>query len=95
MGIVTVDDAIDVMTDETRGYFEDGGYASDKPYLKTSTFTLWKTRVPWRCFDVFCHIYGNNYREIRGGASNIASAYCLYLCLWIRAETLQTKRALL
>ncbi len=49
VGIVTVDDAFDVMQEE---YTEDiekmaAITPSDKPYLKTSVFALWKARIPW------------------------------------------------
>lgn len=49
VGIVTVDDAFDVMQEE---YTEDiekmaAITPSGKPYLKTSVFALWKARIPW------------------------------------------------
>ena len=49
VGIVTVDDALDVMQEE---YTEDiekmaAITPSGKPYLKTSVFALWKARIPW------------------------------------------------
>ena len=49
VGIVTVDDAIDVMQEE---YTEDiekmaAITPSGKPYLKTSVFALWKASIPW------------------------------------------------
>ena len=49
VGIVTVDDAIDVMEEETT---EDVSKMAaitpgDKPYLKTSTMELFKSRIPW------------------------------------------------
>ena len=52
LGIVTVDDAIDVITEEAT---EDitklaGATPSEKPYLKTNMFTLWINRVPWLIF---------------------------------------------
>lgn len=52
LGIVTVDDAIDVITEEAT---EDitklaGAAPSEKPYLKTNMFTLWINRVPWLIF---------------------------------------------
>lgn len=48
-GIVTVDDAIDVIKEEA---VEDMSIMSavtptDKPYLKTSVFEIFKSRVPW------------------------------------------------
>lgn len=52
LGIVTVDDAIDVIREEAT---EDiakmaGATPSEKPYLKTKTFSLWLNRVPWLIF---------------------------------------------
>jgi len=49
VGIVTVDDAIDVMEEETT---EDVSKMaaitpSDKPYLKTTTLEIFKSRIPW------------------------------------------------
>ena len=49
VGIVTVDDAIDVLEEENT---EDiakmaAVVPSDKPYLKTSVFAIWKNRIPW------------------------------------------------
>ena len=49
VGIVTVDDAIDVLEEETD---EDiakmaAMATSDKPYLKTGVFSLWRNRVLW------------------------------------------------
>ncbi len=55
VGIVTVDDAIDVMTDETTEDISKMAAVipSDRPYLKTNVVTLWKTRVPWLLFLMF------------------------------------------
>lgn len=49
VGIVTVDDAIDVILEEATEDMEKmaGIAPSDKPYLKTSVFDLWKARTPW------------------------------------------------
>ncbi len=49
VGIVTVDDAMDVLQEEnTEDIAKMAAMApSDKPYLKTGVFTLWKTRVLW------------------------------------------------
>ena len=49
VGIVTVDDAMDVLRSENS---EDiakmsGIQASDKPYLKRSVFEIWRNRIPW------------------------------------------------
>lgn len=49
VGIVTVDDAIDVIQEETTEDMEMMAAISpsDKPYLKTGVFTTWRQRVPW------------------------------------------------
>ena len=49
VGIVTVDDAMDVLQEEnTEDIAKMAAITpSDKPYLKTGVFTLWKTRVLW------------------------------------------------
>ena len=52
VGIVTVDDVIDVMEEETTEDFEimAGMTPSDKPYSRTSTIEMWKNRIPWLMF---------------------------------------------
>ena len=49
VGIVTVDDAIDVLQEETTEDFEKlaGMTPTDKPYLRTGVLETWKSRVPW------------------------------------------------
>ena len=49
VGIVTVDDAIDVLEEEnTEDIAKMAAMAtSDKPYLKTGVFSIWKNRVLW------------------------------------------------
>jgi len=49
VGIVTVDDAIDVIREETEEDFAKmaGMAPAEKPYLKTSAFEFFKARVPW------------------------------------------------
>ncbi len=49
VGIVTVDDAMTVLQEEnTEDIAKMAAMApTDRPYLKTSVFTLWKTRVFW------------------------------------------------
>lgn len=49
IGIVTIDDAVDVITEE---YSEDIDIMAaitpaDKPYLKESVFSIWLRRIPW------------------------------------------------
>ncbi len=49
VGIVTVDDAIDVMEDEATEDIEKMAaiIPTDKPYLQTSAIATWKARIPW------------------------------------------------
>ena len=49
VGIVTVDDAIDVMEEEATEDIEKMAamLPSDKPYLKTGVWETWKARIPW------------------------------------------------
>ena len=49
VGIVTFDDAMDVIEEETTEDIElmSGITPSEKPYLKNSSFELFKNRVPW------------------------------------------------
>ena len=49
VGIVTVDDAMDVLQDENAEDIAKMAAITpaDKPYLKTSVFSLWKNRVLW------------------------------------------------
>jgi magnesium transporter len=52
VGIVTVDDVIDVMEQEATEDIEKmaGIMPSDKPYLRMSAIELWKNRIPWLLF---------------------------------------------
>ena len=49
VGIVTFDDAMDVIEEETTEDFEKMAaiLPSDKPYLRTGVFETWKSRIPW------------------------------------------------
>ena len=49
VGIVTVDDAIDVLQEETTEDMEKMAamLPTDKPYLKTSVWDTYKSRIPW------------------------------------------------
>ena len=49
VGIVTVDDALDVLENEATEDIEKMAamLPSEKPYLKTSVWEVWKQRVPW------------------------------------------------
>lgn len=49
VGIVTVDDAVDVLVEEATEDMEKMAAItpSDKPYLKTTVWQLWYRRIPW------------------------------------------------
>ena len=49
VGIVTVDDAMDVIEEETTEDFEKMAamLPSDKPYLRAGVFATWRARLPW------------------------------------------------
>ncbi len=49
VGIVTIDDAIDVLQEEATEDIEKMAAVmpSDKPYMKTSVFGIYKKRIPW------------------------------------------------
>lgn len=49
VGIVTVDDAMDVMEDETAENMEKMAAItpSERPYLKSGVFGIWLQRIPW------------------------------------------------
>ena len=49
VGIVTVDDAVDVIQEEATEDIQmlAAVLPSEKPYLKQSVFSIWKARIPW------------------------------------------------
>ncbi len=49
VGIITVDDAIDVLEEEATEDIEvmAGITPTDKPYMKTGVFETWRKRIPW------------------------------------------------
>ncbi len=50
VGIVTVDDALEVIIEESEEDFAKMAAitsASDTPYLKTNVLSIWKSRIPW------------------------------------------------
>ena len=49
VGIVTVDDALDVIEEEAPEDIEKMAaiVPGDKPYMRSSVFEIWKTRIPW------------------------------------------------
>ncbi len=59
VGIVTVDDAIDVLQEEATEDIEKMAAItpSDKPYLKTGVFGLYLHRIPWLCILMVAAIF--------------------------------------
>ncbi|MGN0131506.1 MAG: magnesium transporter [Lachnospiraceae bacterium] len=49
VGIITVDDVVDILQEEATEDMEKMAaiVPSDKPYMKTSVFEIWKKRIPW------------------------------------------------
>ena len=49
VGVITIDDIIDVMEEETTEDIEKMAAITpnDKPYIKTGIFETWKKRIPW------------------------------------------------
>ena len=58
VGIVTVDDAVEVMEQEATEDFEKMAamFPSEKPYLKTSVLELTKNRLPWLLLLMFASV---------------------------------------
>ena len=69
MGIVTVDDAVEVMEQEATEDFEKMAamFPSEKPYLRTGVLELAKNRIPWLLILMFTSILSGailmDYRE--------------------------------
>lgn len=67
VGIVTVDDAIDVIQDEATEDIEMMAAITptDKPYMKTGVFATWKKRIPWLLLlMISCYIYGQHHHLV-------------------------------
>ena len=49
VGIVTIDDALDVLIEESEEDFAKMAAITptETPYLKTDVFSIWKSRIPW------------------------------------------------
>ena len=70
VGIVTVDDIIDVVQEENTEDLQKMSAITpieDKPYLKTSVFSIWLQRIPWLCIlmlsATFTGIVINSYEQ--------------------------------
>ena len=59
VGIVTVDDAVEVMEQEATEDFEKMAamFPSEKPYLRTGVLDLSKNRIPWLLVLMFASIF--------------------------------------
>ncbi len=80
VGIVTVDDAIDVIDEETDEDISKMAAItpSSKPYLKTSIWEIWKNRVPWLLLlmvsSTFTALIINNYESQLSAISSVLFA---------------------
>lgn len=71
VGIVTVDDAMDVIQEEnTEDIAKMAAMTpTDTPYLKTSVWGIWKNRIPWpACFNGQRHVHGAHFKHVRSAA---------------------------
>ena len=59
VGIITVDDAIDVLQEEFTEDIEkmNAILPTDKQYLRMTPLELWKARIPWLLLLSLIHIY--------------------------------------
>ncbi len=80
VGIVTVDDAMDVLVEENTEDIAKMAATSPnaKPYLKTSVFTIWKNRIPWLLVlmisATFTGLILNTYEEKLNAISSVLFA---------------------
>ena len=79
VGIVTVDDAMDVLQEEnTEDIAKMAAITpTDRPYLKTSVFTLWKTRVLW----LLILMLGSTFTSIILNSYEALLSTCLVACV--------------
>ena len=79
VGIVTVDDAMDVLQEEnTEDIAKMAAITpTDRPYLKTSVFTLWKTRVLW----LLILMLGSTFTSIILNTYEAMLTTCLVACV--------------
>ena len=78
VGIVTVDDAIDVIEEEATDDIEKMAamLPSDKPYLSTSVFEIWKQRIPWLLLLMFTATFTSQIiTSFEGKLSAILTAF--------------------
>ncbi|MCF0134754.1 MAG: magnesium transporter [Blautia sp.] len=80
VGIVTIDDVMDVMQEEVSEDIDkmNAMLPSEKPYLRRSTFELWKSRIPWLLFLMISATFtGMIIRKFEGALSKfvVLTAY--------------------
>lgn len=79
VGIVTVDDAMDVLQEENTEDIAKMAAMSptDKPYLKTGVFSLWKNRVLW----LIILMLGSTFTGMILNSYEAALSTCLVACV--------------
>ena len=79
VGIVTVDDAMDVLQEEnTEDIAKMAAITpSDRPYLKTGVFTLWRTRVLW----LLILMLGSTFTSLILNSYEALLSTCLVACV--------------
>ncbi len=81
VGIVTVDDAVDVIQEEATEDIQKMAAVlpSEKPYLKQSIFSIWKARIPWLILllitSTFTSLILSNYENRLNKISTILLAF--------------------
>lgn len=81
VGIVTVDDAVDVIQEEATEDIQKMAAVlpSEKPYLKQSIFSIWKARIPWLLLllitSTFTSLILANYEERLNDISTVLLAF--------------------
>ncbi len=78
VGIITVDDAIDVIEEEATEDMEKMAamLPSDKPYLATSVYEIWKQRIPWLLLLMFTATFTSQIiTSFEGKLSAILTAF--------------------
>lgn len=87
VGIVTVDDAIDVITEEATEDIERMAAInpSDKTYMRTGVFETWKKRIPWLLILLVSATFTSLI--ISANTSLLSSAVFLIACIPVLMDT--------
>ena len=88
VGIVTVDDAMDVIEEEATEDVERmaGIMPTGKPYLKTSVFSIWKNRAPWLLILLVSATFTGLIINVFEGRLNLISPV-LFACVPMLMDT--------